>query len=243
MDTFNDALNIKSRAKKTYETIEKIWPETDAWSIHTRHNIAECVSQFIGFSHDTILNAGCGDNDYGFSRHAFCVNLDMALRQCRNLKQAVVADIETLPFPTDHFQATVCVGAVLNYVEPYNAIPELVRVTKPGGIILLDFETTHTAEIIFSKHWGKRVSVIERSYAGRLDKTFLFSAEHIKRILSQDGIELLAAHHYHTTTAIWQRVFPDAALPLTLLRSDRWLSRIPGLRTLASNVIFACRKC
>jgi ubiquinone/menaquinone biosynthesis C-methylase UbiE len=242
MSTLDDRHDVKSRAKEAYDGLEVVWPNTDAWSTHTRRNIAKLIKRTLGNTRCTILNAGCGNNDYGLSGQATCVNLDMSLRQCRKMERAIVADIESIPLAANYFDAIVCVGAVLNYAEPYNAIPELARVTKPGGLILLDFETTNTAELLLSSDWSKRVSVIERYYAGRLDKTFLFSAQHIKTILAQHKIEIIAEHRYHLATALWHRAFSNARLPIAVLSLDWLLSRVPGLRNLASNVIFLCRK-
>ena len=222
--------------------MDQIWPASDRWSRHTQRNITRLIDRFVAADHQIVLNAGCGDNEYALSSRLACVNVDISMRQCRSLRHAVVADVEALPFHDSCFQATVCVGAVLNYVEPYNAIPELIRVTRPRGLILVDFETTHTAELLFSSHWGRRVSVVERNYAGKLDKTFLFSAEYIRQILTQYGADVFATRRYHTSTAIWHRVFSNTRLPHAIVACDGWLSRVPGVSNLASNVIFACRK-
>jgi ubiquinone/menaquinone biosynthesis C-methylase UbiE len=144
MSILDDRNDVKVRARKNYDGMEQIWPESDRWSLHTKRNIASFVGQFIEADHQTILNAGCGDNEYALSSRLACVNLDISMRQCRKLEHAVVADVEALPFPDGCFQAAICVGAVLNYAEPYEAIPELIRVTRPHGLILIDFETTHT---------------------------------------------------------------------------------------------------
>jgi SAM-dependent methyltransferase len=242
MSILEDRDDVKSRAKEAYEGLKEIWPETDAWSTHTRRSITKVIDRFVDERYRTILNAGCGNNDYGLSKWASCINLDLSLQQCRRIKSAVVADVESIPFGENFFDATMCVGAVLNYVEPYDAIPELARVTRPGGLILVDFETTNSAELLFTGHWAKRVGVIERSYAGRSDKTFLFSSHHIRTILEQNQICITATHYYHLTTAVWHRAFSNSRLPSMILPTDEWLNRIPGLRFFASNVIFVCRK-
>lgn len=237
-----DRKDVKSRAKKAYQEIDAIWPETDAWSTHTHAVISKVIAQSVGQTRIAILNVGCGNNDYGLSARATCLNLDLSLRQCQKVQKSVVADVEAIPFCDGQFDATICVGAVLNYAEPYEAIPELVRVTKPKGLLIVDFETTTTAELLFLNQWGRRVGVVERDYAGRRDKTFLFSAEHIKRILAQNQVEVIEARHYHLTTAMWSRVFPSEGYPSVLFAIDAWLSSVRGLRSFASNVIFVCRK-
>jgi len=140
--------------------MEHPWPEADIWSTHTKHSIADFVREFADDAEGLVFNAGCGGNDYGLADRLPCFNLDISLRQCRTLPRAVVGDVEHIPFPADIFDITMCVGAVINYVEPENAIPELIRVTKPGGLILVDFESSCSAEIMFSRHWRKPVSVI-----------------------------------------------------------------------------------
>ena len=233
---------VKSRAKSTYDATPDIWPESDKWSSHTKKILKQVVGRTVPNGNSVILNAGCGGNDYGIGQRAsICINLDISARQCRGIRLPVVADIESIPFADNMFDAVLCVGAVINYCEPYAAIPELFRVTKPGGLVVIDFETTQSAELLFSGHWGKRVSVIERKYAGRDDKTLLFSADHIKRIVDQSGI-VTKIHRYHTTTAVWLRVTKKLEIPNIVSSLDRFLSRVPFVSTLASNSIFLCQK-
>jgi SAM-dependent methyltransferase len=242
MESSIEPADVKSRAKGAYDAIQVIWPQTDKWSSHTKKVLEEIVRLTVPKNDSIVLNAGCGGNDYGIGRTTpICVNLDISLRQCRDVRQSVVADVESLPFASNIFDVVLCVGAVINYCEPYVAIPELFRVVKPGGLVVIDFETTQSAELLFSSHWGKRVSVIERKYADRSDKTLLFSIEHIKRIVEQYGI-VNKAHRYHTATATWLRATQKVQIPDIILSLDSFLSRAPIVRTLASNSIFVCQK-
>jgi|SRR5579862_1376607 len=234
--------DVKSRAKSTYEATSDIWPEDDKWSSHTKEILDGVVGQLIPDGDSAILNAGCGGNDYGLGHKAsICINLDISLRQCRDMRLPVIADIEAIPFSDNMFDAVLCVGAVINYCEPFTAIPELFRVTKPGGCVVLDFETTQSAELLLTGDWGKRVSVIERKYAERDDKTLLFSVDHIKRIVEQNGV-VTEIKRYHTATAAWLRVARRSEIPAIVLSLDRFVSRIPILNALASNSIFFCQK-
>lgn len=242
MDTSRDKSDIRTRAKAAYDETGVIWPETDRWSTHTRDFIDQTLRKFAPRGDQLILNAGCGGNDYGLGSLGNCVNLDISFQQSRALNMAAVGDIETLPFETSSFDLVICVGAVVNYCEPYVAIPELARVLKAGGLLFIDFETTTTAEVLFSDHWGRRVSVIERLFADRMDKTYLFSPYHVKTIVKESRCDLVVTRRYHTSTAIWRRMFPRSKLPNTVLTADRLVSAVPGLNVLASNIIFVCRK-
>lgn len=243
MDTSSSPQEVRSQAKLAYEAIEAIWPDTDEWSVHTKHCLADFIRLNVDAAKASILNAGAGGHDYKLgSAASSCISLDISYRQCLTLAHSVVGDVAMLPFPNQCFDVVVCVGAVINYSEPYEAIPELVRVLRGNGLILLDFETSDSAELLFSGQWKKRVSVVERLYAGRLDKTFLFSVEHVRRILVQSGISIIGMRRYHVSTAIWQRIFPSSRLPKIVLSADNFMARFPGVNSLASNVIFVGRK-
>ena len=236
-----DATDVKTRAKLAYEIMEHPWPPGDNWSEHTKRSIGEFVREFVPATNGLILNAGCGGNDYGLS-NATCVNLDISMRQCRMLKLPVRGDIENIPFPGDLFDVTMCVGAVINYVAPEKAIPELIRVTRPGGLILVDFESSHSAEIMFSQHWRKPLTVIERMYVDHMDKTYLYSPAHIRSLFEQTRSTVLSMRGYHVATAMWERIFTKMLIPRAAFVVDRFVSRVPGIRGLASSVLFACRK-
>ena len=237
-----DAFDVKSRAKVAYELMEHPWPADDIWSTYTKHSIGAFVREMVPPTDGMVFNAGCGGNDYGVSANATCVNLDISERQCRGLPKAVVGDVEHIPFPSNLFDVTLCVGAVLNYVQAQTTIPELVRVTKPGGLILVDFESSLSAEIMFSPQWAKPASVIERMYVDHMDKTFLYSPGHIRGIFERSGGTVLRTRGYHIATAMWERIFTKALIPRAAYSIDRLASRVPGVRALASSVLFACRK-
>ena len=237
-----EALDVKSRAKVAYDQMEHPWPPGDNWSTHTKRSIGEFVRAIVPDSEGLLLNAGSGGNDYGLSRRMTCVNLDISLRQCRTLRLPVLGDVEHIPFADDLFDVTVCVGAVINYVQPEKAISELTRVTKPGGLILVDFESSYSAEIMFAPQWRKPLTVIERMYVDHMDKTFLYSPKHIREIFEHVGGRVIATRGYHIVSAMWERIFREALIPRAAYSVDRLASRIPGVRALASSVLFACRK-
>jgi len=233
---------VKSRAKVAYDQMEHPWPPGDNWSAHTKRSIGEFVRAVVPDREGLLLNAGSGGNDYGLAARMTCVNLDISLRQCRTLKLPVLGDVEHMPFADAEFDVTLCVGAVINYVRPETAIPELLRVTKPGGLILVDFESSYSAEIMFAPQWRKPITVIERMYIDHMDKTFLYSPGYIRGIFENGGGRIIAARGYHIATAMWERIFRKALIPRAAYSIDRMASRVPGVRALASSVLMACRK-
>lgn len=57
------------------------------------------------------------------------------------LMDALVGDIRDLPFPSEHFDVSLCLGGPLSHLQAAEdrrqAVRELVRVTKPGGLVAL----------------------------------------------------------------------------------------------------------
>jgi hypothetical protein len=41
---------------------------------------------------------------------------------------------------------------------------------------------------------------------------------------------------------MWERIFTKALIPKAAFAIDAFTSRVPGVRALASSVLFACRK-
>ena len=41
---------------------------------------------------------------------------------------------------------------------------------------------------------------------------------------------------------MWERIFTKALIPKAAYSIDRLMSRVPGVRSLASSVLFACQK-
>jgi SAM-dependent methyltransferase len=222
--------------------MEAPWPAGDPWSEYTKHNINTFVQGVVPAGATRILNAGCGGNDYGLPPGRIVANMDISVRQCAALPHPVVGDIEHIPFADDFFDVTICVGAVINYVRAEVAIPELVRVTKPGGLTLVDFESSFSAEIMFSKPWAKRTSVIERMYIDHMDKTHLYSLAHVRALFERAGSRFVTSRNYHTATALWERLFKKALIPRAAFAIDPYTSRMPGVRALSSSILVACRK-
>ncbi len=237
-----DIADLKSRAKDAYDQMERVWPPGDRWSEHTERSINAFVQRLVPPETQTILNAGCGGNDYGLPREAITANMDISLRQCRTLPRAVVGDVENIPFPDNSFDVTICTGAVINYVRAEVAIPELVRVTRPGGLTLVDFESSFSAEIMFSKAWAKQTSVIERMYVDHMDKQHLYSLGHVRALFEKSNSRFLESRGYHTATALWERVFTKALIPRAAFAIDPFTSRVPVFRALASSILIACQK-
>ena len=96
------------------------------------------------------LDAGCGTGfqsalltELGWDAHGIDVSAGLLAVARRRLPAAsfALASVETLPYPDARFDAVVCCGSTLSFVDdPARALAEMGRVLRPGGRLLLDCE-------------------------------------------------------------------------------------------------------
>jgi SAM-dependent methyltransferase len=96
-----------------------------------------------------VLDVGCGVGDVvglmaqavGTSGLAVGLDLSDALLEIARERnpgaEFVLGDATTLPFPDDSFDGTQAERILQHVVDPVRALQEMVRVTRPGGTIIL----------------------------------------------------------------------------------------------------------
>lgn len=93
-----------------------------------------------------VLDVACGRGEWllacqekGAIPHGIDLS-ERAVAVClENLKEGEyeVGAAETLPWPTDSFDLVSCLGALEHFVDPQEALREMVRVARPGAPLLL----------------------------------------------------------------------------------------------------------
>lgn len=146
-----------------------------------------------------ILDAGCGvgafSEPWAKSNNVYGVDFSeksLAFAAARGLKTST-GDLRALPFASGTFDVVVCIG-VIQLIEDYEPIiAELARVTKPGGVLLV--QTLHKDSL-----QRKLLGLFERSK--KFDK--MYAMDELAQVYSRLGFEstsfLKQYHPFKTVT-------------------------------------------
>lgn len=115
---------------------------------NTRHKIWNVIEKFINSLNSgcTVADIGCGNgkNMYLSRKDIKFKGMDFStefVKICLSKGLDVIeGNILNIPFNSDYFDNVICIAVVHHLSEQYDrikAIQELVRITKPGGKILI----------------------------------------------------------------------------------------------------------
>jgi MPBQ/MSBQ methyltransferase len=219
------------------------------------------------------LDAGCGTgfqsallDTLGWRTHGVDVSAGLLAVARRRLPGTAlaVASVEALPYPDACFDAVVCCGSTLSFVdEPARALAEMGRVLRPGGRLLLDCEHRPSLDLAWTlasaltgDALGYGVSPREawRALAtrGRLRLPYpgygllwLFTRRELAALLRAAGLVPVRAWGVHGITnllpsTLLHRADPPRALASVyraLRRVDAALGGTPPARAMANSLV------
>jgi SAM-dependent methyltransferase len=190
---------------------------------------------------DVVLDIGAGDSDHGLAG-ARVVRLDISEKFLSAESLGVVGDAERLPFSDASAHHAICVGSVLNYCDPVAVIQQFARVIRPGGLLLLEFESSTSAEYLGRRQYGLGTVLVTSSYQGRPETIWLYRPSFILSLLAASGFAVVADEGVHITTALAYRVCPREDLAVAVAPLDRILGLSGPFRALACNRLFLAQK-
>lgn len=144
---------MPSAVAALFDAMAPTYDELEPWYEHLYDVLHTILRETIGSAPAAgarALDAGCGTGlqssllePLGWRTHGVDVSaglLAVARRRLPGLPLAL-ASVEALPYPDARFDAVVCCGSTLSFVDdPARALHELGRVLRPGGRLLLDCE-------------------------------------------------------------------------------------------------------
>lgn len=221
----SDGRLIRESAERLYGEGQRIWDPLDRWNAYKRvaiNSFAERHARVLVEQAETILDAGCGSEPYAWLP-ARTVSLDRYKSQLRDRSKPIVGDLERLPFDDQSIDFVVCVASVLNYVSAAEAIVEISRVLRPGGHLLLHFETSTSFEQIFRSRWGAPVVRIDTLNSGRYDTLWIYSPSYVNALLSNRGLSIKQRQAFHIGSALALRFGIDQQASARLAALDGFL--------------------
>ena len=216
---------------------------------------------------DRVLDAGCGPGRFTIELArlgARVVASDLSPGQLElhrekvsaagaedAVEDRVVADVCALPFADGAFDATVCYGGALSYVleRAPDAVRELVRVTRPGGHMLVSAmsvvgTTTQLAEAVLDVARTDGIDLVEHiTSTGLLPEPHghlpmkMFRWRELRALLEPHG-EIVAASACGLFGAIAP---PEPELQALVERLEVALAREPGAIDCGQHVLAVVR--
>jgi SAM-dependent methyltransferase len=234
----------KSRVRAGYAQLSEIWPESDPWHRHTSKQLHHAVQRLlkdrirIG---DLVLDVGAGDSEHALD-DARVMRLDISEKFLRAETLGLVADAERLPFADASVDHIICVGSVVNYCDPVAAVAQFARVLRPKGLLLLQFESSTSAEYLWRSEYGHATILVTTSYQGRPENLWLYRPSFMRSLLSASGFSLLRDEGVHMLTALLYRLAPNERFATTVAPLDGILGLGRPLRAIACDRLFLAQK-
>jgi SAM-dependent methyltransferase len=219
--------------------------EIDKWHLYSnteiRRELARYWDSLPAESCRVILNAGAGGHDLGLDT-ATAINLDISENRIASLPRPLLASIEALPLSNRTIDIIVCVGCVVNYCDAATVIVEFERVLRPGGYLLLEFESSYSAELMTQSAFGQSAAVIETFYANHQEVVWAYSPKYIKNLLKAAKFDLLRSVPIHVLSTWGLLVLRSSRIATAIARLDRMARKIPFLTRWASSHLIFCEK-
>jgi SAM-dependent methyltransferase len=187
-----------------------------------------------------VLEAGCGLIRYVEPEY-HPVLLDYSFTAVAATRGAVVGNVECLPFKSGIFTIVICVGSVLNLVDPELAIRELIRVTSPLGLLIIEYERSESFLTAFTPTHGQDIALSVCEYQGVQHPLRLYSDRFIDSVVQAAGGIITQRMFFHIFSAALLRLF---GMPSFASLAD-WTRSLPMpgfIRRRAANVIILARQ-
>jgi SAM-dependent methyltransferase len=195
---------------------------------------ARLSSALIASPASAVLDLGCGAGTYagwlGDQGHHvtamdYAFEMVCRARVAHDRARFVVADGYHAPFRSDTFDAVLCIGVLQFCAEPEALIAEAARLTRPGGIVLVESLNPFYFAV-------PAIKVAERVRYRRTLPLQRHAPRVVERALRAAGIAVSARVPLYVVAA------PDRWTTAVVGAITRCLRRIPGLRGLAASALW-----
>ena len=249
---------MASAVAELFDAMAPTYDELEPWYEHLYDVLHTILRDTIGRAPTATaraLDAGCGTGfqsallaELGWQTYGVDVSAGLlAVAQRRQPGSSLaLGSVEALPYPDARFDAIVCCGSTLSFVDdPARAVAELSRVLRPGGRVLLDCEHRPSLDIVWMlasaltgdalgygvPAWEAWRAVAARgplrlAYPG-YGLLWLFTRRELTAMLRAAGLRPLRVWGLHSiTNLIPSTVLHGERVPRTLAAAYRALRRL-----------------
>jgi SAM-dependent methyltransferase len=267
---------MASAVAQLFDAMAPTYDDLEPWYEHLYALLHGILRETIGRAPTgaaRALDAGCGTGfqtalltELGWQTHG--VDLSAGLLAVARRRQPDTAlalgSVEALPYPDACFDAIVCCGSTISFVDdPARAVAEFGRVLRPGGRLLLDCEHRPSLDIAWmlasaltgdALGYGVPAREAWRALAARqrlrlaypgYGPLWLFTRRELSAMLGAAGLLPVRAWGLHgVTNLIPSTVLHGQRVPRTLGAAYRALRRLdaalvdtPAARALANSLV------
>jgi SAM-dependent methyltransferase len=224
---------------------DPLWfSEPDKWHLYGDTEIRRELANYwesLPTSGRVILNAGAGGHDLGLDT-AITINVDISEARLYALPNPLLASVEALPLADNTIDIIVCVGCVINYCDAATVISEFGRVLRPGGYLLLECESSYSAELLTQSAFRQSAAVVETFYANHQEVLWAYSPEYIESLLNAAKFNVVRRVPIHVLSPWALLLLRSVGIAAFIARLDRVARKIPYLTRWASTHLFFCEK-
>jgi ubiquinone/menaquinone biosynthesis C-methylase UbiE len=215
-----------------------------------------------------LLDAGCGVGRFSVDLARRGFDLTLVDSSARALKRAMahcldagasvaklhsyLGDVRHLPgFADNSFDCTLSIEVICYQTDPAESLAELVRVTKPGGLVIVSVEGKY-GSLIFDRKidLDHAQQVLEQDMLLLEDDVFVryFTSENLRRLIASAGlncVQLIGTHYL--PEGVLSRLVDDNPLDNEKVREqvlalEHKCAADPVLGELARAWVAVCRK-
>lgn len=199
--------DIETIAKENYEKADP-WPSRDVWHMHTKKVLNKKVQQYLDKQNldetQIVLNAGCGRTTY--TCNAQIIYMDIIEDYVSLFEKHLVASIENIPLCDSTIDCIVCVGSVINYADIQKSFSEFSRILKPGGMLILEFERSNSAEFLFTKDYFKTLFFKKYHYNNQMHYLWMYNEKFLLQLGFFYKLICEQKYRYHCMSSLLYRL-------------------------------------
>jgi SAM-dependent methyltransferase len=232
------------RRQEFYRSQYRAGERIDPWHAFAQHVVHSTTRKwFFKFNkvkNPRILNAGSGGSDYEINSPM--IHLDLVSERITKFPDFIIGDISRIPLDDCSIDVILCVGSVLNYANPLNAIVEFERVLRPNGLLILEYERSGSPEYWRTHGPFASCKCVNSFYGSVKTQLWVYGDRFIDNLLSQHKLTTQKEERFHGVSSIVLSLSGAPGLAARFVLGDRMLANIWPVSTVASNRILAIKK-